>query len=236
MQVDVIPTVNEARSDDLLQKTVIVIDVLRATSTIVTALAHHCSAVIPVETVNQAKQLQQPDDWLGGERHCKKIPGFHCGNSPSEYTSPELSGKRIIMTTTNGTRAIHKCQRAYRTIAGSLLNAEACAKAAFALKRDVVIVCAGTSDEFCLEDGLCAGLFIRYLQQLSEEHLETNDLGAAMKLAYNHAAERLEETLFESASGKRLCKLGLQSDVSFCAQLNRYDLVPIWKEDAMIRF
>ncbi|MDF2720415.1 MAG: 2-phosphosulfolactate phosphatase [Paenibacillus sp.] len=236
MRVDVIPTVNEARVDGLFQKTVIVIDVLRATSTIVTALAHHCSSVIPVETVNQALQLQQPGDLLGGERQCKKIAGFHYGNSPLEYTAADISGKRIVMTTTNGTRAIQKCQRAFRTLAGSLLNAEACAKAAFSLRRDVAIVCSGTRDEFCLEDGLCAGLLLCYLRQLNEEPVATNDFGIAMQLAYERSAGRLTETLLDSDSGQRLCKLGLEEDVHFCAQLNRFELVPVWKEPEMIRF
>ncbi|TMV51414.1 2-phosphosulfolactate phosphatase [Paenibacillus mesophilus] len=236
MHVDVIANINEARSDDFIQKTVIAIDVLRATSTIVTALAHGCSAIMPVETVNQAIQLQQEGDLLGGERFCKKIAGFHYGNSPAEYTSPAVTGKRIILTTTNGTRAIQKAQRACRLLAGSLLNARACAKAAFAQKRDVVIVCAGTQDEFCLEDGLCAGLLIRYLQEMSEEKTEANDLGVAMKHAFEAVRDRVEETLLSCASGRRLSKIGNRDDVRFCSQLDLFDLVPTWKDQSMILF
>lgn len=236
MFVDVIASVNEARSDDFIQKTVIVIDVLRATSTIVTALAHGCSAVVPVETVNQAKQLQEPGDLLGGERYCKKIAGFQYGNSPFEYRGAGLSGKRVILTTTNGTRAIQKSQKAYRVLAGSMLNAMACAKTAYALNRNIAIVCAGTQDEFCLEDGLCAGLLIRHLEQLGERKPETNDLGLAMKLAYDSACERIDQTLLDCASGKKLSKLGQKDDVLFCAQRNVFDLVPVLKDQTMILF
>ncbi|PYI55067.1 2-phosphosulfolactate phosphatase [Paenibacillus flagellatus] len=236
MQVDVISSVIEVRSDDFVQKTVIAIDVLRATSTIVTALAHGCSSVVPVETVNQAKQLQLPEDLLGGERFCKKIAGFHFGNSPFEYMTPDIAGKRIVLTTTNGTRAIQKAQRASHVLAGSLLNASACARAAVALKRDVVILCAGTQDEFSLEDGLCAGLLIRKLEDVSNECPETNDFGAAMRLAYDSASDRLEETLLQGSNGKRLSKIGYREDVSFCSQIDRFDLVPILRDQAMIRF
>lgn len=236
MQVDVIPTVNETRADELNQKTVIVIDVLRATSTIVTALQHGCPAVVPVETVQQAKQVQRPDDLLGGERYCKKIAGFHLGNSPTEYTPPGIAGRRVVLTTTNGTRAIQKAQRAGCLLIGSLLNAEACARAAFSVKRDVVVVCSGTQDEFCLEDGLCAGLLLHELSRLDGEPLPTNDLGLAMMLAWDTAKDRLEETLLSCASGKRLTKLGHRDDVVHCAQTNRFALVPVWKEQSLVRF
>lgn len=236
MRVDVIPNVSEARTDDLIQKTVIVIDVLRATSTIVTALEHGCAAVMPVETVNQAKQYQDTGDLLGGERFCKKIAGFHFGNSPSEYASSDIIGKRIVLTTTNGTRAIQKSQRAWRMLVGSMLNVEACAKAAFSLNRDIAILCAGAQDEFCLEDGLCAGMLLRYLRQFDEERLETNDLGAAMMLACDAMGDRLEETMLGCEGGKRLSKLGYRDDVTFCAQLNLYPIVPVWKDQLIVRF
>lgn len=234
MQVNVISSVNEARGDDFLNKTVIVIDVLRATSTIVTALAHGCSGIVPAETVQQAKQLQEPRDLLGGERFCKKIAGFHYGNSPLEYRSPEIIGNRVILTTTNGTRAIQKSLRADHVIAGSLLNAKACAKKAVELQREVAIVCAGTQDEFSLEDGLCAGLIVReFLQQVDREAQGVNDLGLAMLHAFTHAETSLEHTLLACFNGKKLCRMGLQADVSFCAQVNAYDLVPVLQGQLM---
>lgn len=234
MQVNVISSVNEARSDDLLNKTVIVIDVLRATSTIVTALSHGCSGIMPVETVQQAKQLQLPGDLLGGERFCKKIAGFHYGNSPLEFMTPDIAGSRIILTTTNGTRAIQKSIRADYVLAGSLLNATACARKALELRRDIAIMCSGTQDEFSLEDGLCAGLIVReLLQEIGEASTDVNDLGIAMLHTYAAAEPELEHIMFTCTNGRRLSRMGLESDVSFCAQVNLYPLVPVLDGELM---
>ncbi|WP_127586046.1 2-phosphosulfolactate phosphatase [Paenibacillus koleovorans] len=227
MQIHVIPSVIEARSDDFVYKTVIVIDVLRATSTIVTALAHGASGIVPVETVQQAKQQQEPDDWLGGERFCKKIAGFHLGNSPLEFQGPDVAGRRIILTTTNGTRAIQKSLRAESVLAGSLLNVEAAARRAAELRREIAIVCSGTQDEFCLEDGLCAGALVEELvRKTGAEQLEVNDFGLAMRQAYLSCHDDLPTALLASASGRKLCKLGNRDDVLYCAQLNRHPIVP----------
>lgn len=233
MQVDVISSVNEARSDDFINKTVIVIDVLRATSVIVTALAHRCRGVVPAETVQQAKSLQQSDDLLGGERFCKKIAGFDFGNSPLEYMTLQIEGKKVILTTTNGTRAIQKTQKAANVLTGSLLNAMACANAARQLKRDVMIVCAGTQDQFSLEDGLCAGLILEEMKKEGEE-VETNDLGTAMISVYRNLGENIEHALLNCSNGKKLSRLGFQEDVLYCSLVNRYDFVPVLKGEMLV--
>ncbi|MDF2671494.1 MAG: 2-phosphosulfolactate phosphatase [Paenibacillus sp.] len=233
MQVNVISSVNEARSDDFIHKTVIVIDVLRATSTIVTALAHDCSCIIPVETVQQAKQLQTPGDRLGGERYCKKIAGFHYGNSPLEYMSPDLAGSRVIMTTTNGTRAIQKSLKADHVLAGCLLNASACARKAASLGKEIAIVCAGTQDHFCFEDGLCAGVLVRELLQSGAGYKNVNDVGLAMLHAFANVQGHLEEALLSSASGQKFSRMGCSEDVSFCSQLDLYSIVPAMQGIAM---
>lgn len=234
MQVNVIASVHEARSEELLGRTVIVIDVLRATSTIVTALAQGATAILPVETVQQAKLAQQPGDLLGGERYSKRIAGFDLGNSPLEYQDPAIEGRRIVLTTTNGTRAIQKSSRADFVLAGSLLNAEACARKAADLNRNIAIVCSGTQDEFALEDGLCAGLLVRELERIWGGGCESiNDLGLAMHHAYLEAEPQLERVLLASASGKKLTQLGLRADVRFCAQVNAYPLVPMLHGELM---
>ncbi len=236
MQVDVIASVNEARSDDFINKTVVVIDVLRATSTIVTALEFGCAGVIPVETVSQALKLQESGMLLGGERFCKKILGFDLGNSPVEYMHRDLTEKRIIITTTNGTRALQKTHKAANILAGSVLNARSCAEAAIQLKRDIVLVCAGTQDDFSLEDGLCAGLIADELCELSGEAIALNDLGTAMQAAYRHVKDCLETVILESANGKKLSKMGLKEDVIYCCRKNRYQTVPFMHEQMMLPF
>lgn len=229
MQVDVIASVNEARSDEFIHKTAVVIDVLRATSTIITALSNGCTEVQPAETVCQAKNLWQPGDWLGGERYGKKITGFHAGNSPYEYIGEETRGKKIILTTTNGTRAIQKSYKATHIIAGSFLNASACAHALLSLRKDVVILCSGAQDAFALEDGLCAGLILNELHKQAEHGmtLQINDFGKAMQSAYLQHAEHLLDALLECTGGKRLSKLGYQHDIEYCAGVNTVPVVPI---------
>jgi 2-phosphosulfolactate phosphatase len=235
MQIDVIAMIGEARSDDMVHKTVIVIDVLRATSTMITALARGCSDIVPVETVLRAKELQRDGDLLGGERFCKKIPGFDLGNSPLEYLDADIAGKRIIMTTTNGTRGIQKACKAEHILAGSLLNGRACAGAAFDFRRDIVIVCAGTQDVFSLEDGLCAGQIIEELKMLhGEKSFNVNDFGIAMHNSFLHVQSNLTEALFHCWNGNRLNKLGFGSDIRYCSQINVSEIVPIMDRGAMV--
>ncbi|GIQ70696.1 2-phosphosulfolactate phosphatase [Xylanibacillus composti] len=228
MRVDVIATVNEARSDDFLHKTAIVIDVLRATSTIVTALEFGSDGVIPVETVGQAKALKsgREEELLGGERYGRKIAGFDLGNSPFEYMKEQVKGKKIILTTTNGTRAIQKSHKAQHILVGSLLNAASCARAAASFKRDIVIVCAGTQDQFSLEDGLCAGSLLEELLA-HESSLEMGDFARAMLLAFKQCKGRLPEAILSAANAKRMVRQGWKADVLYCAKRNIYDIAPL---------
>ncbi|CAG7642316.1 2-phosphosulfolactate phosphatase [Paenibacillus allorhizosphaerae] len=234
MNVQVISSVNEARAEDLNQKTVIVIDVLRATSTMLTALANGCREITPVETVIQAKQQQETGALLGGERNCKKIPGFDFGNSPLEYTGPHVDGKSLVITTTNGTRAIQKAGKAHRILIGSMLNARACAEAA-AASGEAVILCSGTNDAFALEDGLCAGLIAQELIDCmpSGKQVTLNDFGLSMLYAYGSVRDRLTETLLSCSNGKRLTRLGFREDVLHCAQVNILHFAPVVQDGKM---
>jgi 2-phosphosulfolactate phosphatase len=235
MQVQVISSVNEASSAKFHHKTAIIIDVLRATSTIISAIEAGASCVLPAETVMEARALQKPGDLLGGERFCRKIAGFDLGNSPDEYSEQNVAGKRVILTTTNGTRAIHKSMRADYVLTASLLNAEASAKAALDLRRDVVLLCAGSHDEFAIEDGLCAGLVLNKLQELGGAPVETDDFGIAMLALYRNRANHIVETLLSGMSGKRLCKLGFKKDVEACAAVDVYQTVPRLNGDLLTR-
>ncbi|MDR6549342.1 2-phosphosulfolactate phosphatase [Paenibacillus qinlingensis] len=237
MHIEVIATICEARSDEFLHKTVIVVDVLRATSTIITALMNGCKGVVPVETVIKAKELAREGDLLGGERYCKKIPGFDFGNSPLEYSREAVQGKRVILTTTNGTRGIQKATKADRVLAGALINAKAVAEAAIDLKRDTVIVCAGTQDVFSLEDGICAGLILDEIAAiLGESQMMTNDFGLAMRGSYLEAKDRLLATLLACTNGKKMKKSGFLADVELCAKVNTTDCVPVLEHDQMVLY
>lgn len=234
MQVQVYASVNEISSVQFGGKTVIVIDVLRATSTIVSALAAGAASVTPAETVMDARAAQRPGELLGGERYCKKIAGFDLGNSPDEYNPETVADRRIILTTTNGTRALHKAMRADYVLAAAMLNASACAKAAVELRRDVVLLCAGAHDRFAAEDGLCAGLLIKRFQALCPAAVETDDLGTAMLGFFQASEPNLLEVMSRGVTGRKLIKLGLKKDVERCAEVDALTEVPRLNGNSLI--
>lgn len=227
MQVEMFSTVGEVRSEELIGKTVVVMDILRATSCIVTALENGCEKVIPMETLGQAKGQQQENVLLGGERFCKKIQGFDFGNSPLEYEASSVKDRTIVMTTTNGTRAIHKSLKGDLILIGSFLNGEAVARMAVRYGKDVALVCAGTKDRYALEDGLCAGYIAHCIEELKVGGVYMGDLARSMRLAYESCSEKLPDTLLDCESGRRLTKLGFSKDVHYCAQRGISDVVPV---------
>ncbi|MGG1660151.1 2-phosphosulfolactate phosphatase [Brevibacillus sp. NRS-1366] len=233
MRIEVVPTVEEIRFDQISNHVVVVIDVLRASSTIVTALGNGFLSVIPVETIGQANSLRTADSVLAGERYCRKIPDFDCNNSPTEIAQKKNNGNHLILTTTNGTRAIQKAERASALLIGCFLNATACIKHALAFHLDITLYCAGTRSEFSLEDGLAAGLMIVEAQKL-HTNLQVCDLGEALKASFLQLAEKLGEQLLQTTTGKRLVQHHFTSDIHYCAQVDHYNLVPFVKEKRIL--
>lgn len=236
MQITVLSHVKDMERLQLNHQTVIVIDVLRATSNMITALTHGCREIIPLESIEAAIHLKEAGDLLGGERNCCKLPDFDFGNSPFEYMNQIVLDKRILMTTTNGTRVIQRVNQAKSILAGAFLNARACANAALELNQEIIILCAGTNDTFSWEDGLCAGLILHELLLLTNSTLQANDLGLCMLSSYLEVQTRLLPALLQSANGKKLCQLGFESDISYCASVNITDTVPIFTNGMLIPF
>ncbi|WP_058303705.1 2-phosphosulfolactate phosphatase [Gorillibacterium timonense] len=240
MKLELIPSLGEADEFAFDGKTVIVIDTLRATSNIVTALTSGVRAIVPAATREEAQTLWQPGDMRGGERGAIPIPGFELGNSPSEYERPDLLGRRIILTTTNGTRAIAAAASAKRLLAASLLNARASAEAIASVGGDTVILCAGTRNLFCAEDGLAAGAVLAELlgkMQTGPHALHDCDMDDYCRVMLGYFAahrDNLAAELYRSDSGRRLTKLGFSKDVAFCAQLNRYCTVPCFVNGELV--
>jgi 2-phosphosulfolactate phosphatase len=226
MQITVLSSVREALPQHLTNQTVIVIDVLRATSNMITAMMHGCKSIIPIETIEETKSLKAAGDLLGGERNCHKLIDFDFGNSPLEYMTPLIQDKRILLTTTNGTRVIQKASEAKHVLAGAFLNAQACALAAIELNENITILCAGTNDIFSWEDGLCAGLIVHELQQVINVPFQINDLGLCMQSSYLEAHSNLLQALLRSANGLKLRHLGFEADIMYCAKVNITDYVP----------
>lgn len=235
MRIEVIASVNEIKTEDLTNKTAIVIDVLRASTVIITALEQGSLSVTAADTMGAAIQLSHEGDLLGGERYCRKITGFDLGNSPLEYNSSIVHGKHVILTTTNGTRCLQKASKAANVLVGAFINGKACAQAAYQLKRDIIILCAGSRQLFAWEDGLCAGYITNELCSLLEDqHLMINDLGLAMQSSFRAEQHELEDVLMRTQTGTRLHKLGFTEDIMYCAGLDRTQMVPILHEGLII--
>ncbi len=238
-------TPQEVDPGEVEGSTAVVIDVLRATSTIVEALAAGARAVYPTisseEAIRLANSLGRDDTLLCGERKGLKVEGFDLGNSPAEFTAERVEGKRLVMSTTNGTRAFLAVEDADRVIAASLLNLSAAARAVSGAER-LVLVCSGRENRFSLEDALCTGMILRALEgdgparkgkRARSSDLDRDDTSRAV-LALARAHEPTTDLLLQTGAGVALVEVGLQDDVLYCASQDRHQLVPeMW--DRVIR-
>jgi 2-phosphosulfolactate phosphatase len=200
---------------DLGGSIAVVFDVLRATSTMITALAHGAAGIWPVRTIEEAWALKEkrPAALLGGERHGDRIDGFDLGNSPLEY-GDNVRGMEIISTTTNGTIALRAVEHASCVLAASLLNNGATAlHLAERPSREVVIVCAGTFREAALEDILAAGMLISLLPGRP-----LTDSAEVALAVYRQERADLSGALCRATNGRALMAKGRRAEVDWCAQ------------------
>jgi 2-phosphosulfolactate phosphatase len=198
----------------------VVVDVLRATSTIAQALAGGYRRVLCCGEVEEARTLREElgGGVLAGERRCVRIPGFDRGNSPSEFV--EASGDTVVLSTTNGTRAlVAAALRCERVFAASLLNLDAVVGAAVAGGGDVAVFCAGVKGEFAMDDAYVAG---RLVERLGGEPTDAG--AAARRLAASFASA--EEGLRASRSARNLLGAGLEGDIAWCARESVLEVVP----------
>lgn len=233
MRVDVALSISYIKQEEVNKKTVIVIDSLRATSTIITALYLGAAKVIPVETVGQALHyFGDQNTLLIGERYSKKINGFDAGNSPHELHSLDLKDKIIVITTTNGTKAIQKVKKATTILIGCLLNLEHCVQQALELKKDIVIVCAGRRGDFALEDGVTAGLMI---DQIAQNKLGAvlSDEALMLRMTLEEYIKKFRALIYKGGSGQRLIETGQEDDLHYCLQTNLYQLTAVYKDEAL---
>lgn len=230
MKVDIVFLPAELEGRDLSDSVCIVLDIFRATSSIVTAFANGCKAIVPVLSIAEGQSLvdQKESCLLAGERHSLKIDGFDFGNSPLEFSEARVKGRQIIMTTTNGTVAIRSTEGAFQTLIGSFLNATAVCEQAQTYEKDIVIVCAGTERKFSLEDALCAGLLVETLRDGNSEAVLSDSAYAAL-LMYSQAKDGLTALAIEGKNGKRLCELNREDDVDYCLQREIFDVVPAYR-------
>jgi 2-phosphosulfolactate phosphatase len=221
---------------DVTGRLVAVIDVLRASSTIAAALANGARAVIPLENsddvVRTAKAFERRDVRLAGERKMLPIPGFDLGNSPGDFTREAVEGKTIIMATTNGTPAIAAAQGARDVVIASYVNYTpvlTMMRAALRGGADVTLVCAGRDRQFSLEDAGCAG---RYVFNVSKRMtgIELNDAAQACVLIDRKYGDRVLGLFDASEHGRALRDAGFGDDLTACAAVDSYPIIPIYQE------
>ncbi len=233
MKVNVYPAVPALPAEQLAGFTPVAVDTLRATSTIVTAMQSGARAVVPMlepeEALAAARALTAGTFVLGGERGGVKIPGFDLGNSPAEYTAAAVAGKLVLFTTTNGTRVIRRAQPLGPVYILSFLNVGAVAAALWRAGADVAVACAGTGDQFSLEDIACAGALVDGLAALTAQP-DMNDLAWAARAIYQGHQEHLTELLQTARHGQKLMRLGLQADLALCARQDIIPVVPVCRD------
>jgi 2-phosphosulfolactate phosphatase len=212
-------------------RTVVVVDILRATSCMVTAFAHGIKSIIPYAKLEDCMARKDAECFTAGERDGKKVDGFDLGNSPFEYMDKNLKGKSIAFTTTNGTQAIVKSKGAREIIIGSFLNISAVANHLQKGENSVLIVCAGWKGKVNLEDTLFAGALIELLKDTFEPEC---DAPLAAHHLYTLAKSNMLEFLKPSSHVKRLARLGIEKDIEFCLTLDHYSVVPVLKDDALV--
>lgn len=227
MRLDIINKKEDIIPLQLVGKSVVVIDVLRATSTIVAAFENGCREVIAVATPQEASNIKNRlgvQGVLGGERKKQKLPGFDFGNSPREYTLERLSGKTLVFTTTNGTALINSCIFGKEILIASFRNAEAvvgCLKNNW----EVLLACAGTKGTFSLEDNLLAGYLSLLVSKKYPDSLLSEKCKNAIKL-FKMLEKDIPGILEKTPHGHGLALLGLEKDISYCLEKNKAPLVP----------
>jgi 2-phosphosulfolactate phosphatase len=232
--IDVYLLPSLVQPEELVGRSVVVIDVLRATTTIVSALAAGATQVIPCQEVDEAKRIAAElagGALLGGERGGRQIAGFDLGNSPAEYSRERVGGKAVAFTTTNGTRAMLRCRQARRVLLGAFVNFSAVCRELAGEER-IAMMCAGTDGQVTREDALLAGAVVDDLVRTKQDSSPVlNDQAEIAADAWRTAVRLLIDrplgmTLRDSRGGRNLIEIGHENDIDLAAQLDRFDIVP----------
>lgn len=223
MKIDVCYTPELIHQFDVTDKTVVVIDILRATSCMVAGLASGVEKIKPVASVEECESLGKAGYLMAGERDGKKLPQFQLGNSPFDYMDASVKGKKIAATTTNGTRAIDLSKDAPEVLIGAFLNLKSIVAHLSKSERDILLFCAGWKGKYNLEDSLFAGAVIDGLKKQAE--LDTDAATSAFYL-YEGMKDDLYYYISRSNHAKRLTKFGIMKDIEFCSRVNEFDVLP----------
>lgn len=217
---------------ELQGKIVVVIDILRATSCMVTALSEGVESIKPVATLDQCMQLGKRGYLTAAERGGQQVEGFDLGNSPRAYLDKAYAGKKVAVTTTNGTLAITKsAPYAKQVLIGAFLNISALAEYLRQQPEDVVLLCAAWKGKVNMEDTLFAGALVSMLQ---DTHEPCCDSPLATRTLYEAVKDQLFDYLMQSSHARRLRKFGVEDDIRFCLERDAFSVIPVLKGEELV--
>lgn len=227
MKISVYASSSHVKPAAIKGRVAVVVDMLRASSTIIAALNNGAATIAPMPNIEQCIAIRSAnrDILLGGERHADKIQGFDFGNSPLEYTKSKVSGKNIVLCTSNGSKAIKSADYTKKIIIGALINVTAVAKKLLKLKSDVAIICAGTDGKFSIDDIVTAGAVISRLKE-NGAHPELDDLGILCVQIYDNNRNDLHALMKDSQHYSFLNDLGYTDDLKYCLKEDQVDFAP----------
>ncbi len=211
---------------------VVVTDIFRATSCMVTGFAYGVQSIIPVATVEECKEFQDRGYVAAAERNAEKVDGFDLDNSPFSFMDDRLVGAKIAMTTTNGTLSITKAKKdAVKVIVGAFLNLQAVVAYLREQPYDVLVLCAGWKGRPNLEDTLFAGAVV---DALKDDYFVAEDSAILSMRAYEHSKDNMALYLSNSSHVRRLQRLGINKDIKYCLQRDLYDVVPVLRGNELV--
>jgi len=235
VRLDVFFTPNQVKPVETAGRLVVIVDVLRASTTVATALGNGAKTVIPVEGADEvifrSKEFARSQILLAGEQKMFPIAGFDIGNSPQAFTPAVVEGKTILITTTNGTRTLLGVQNARDIVIASYVNFSAVLalmKVAASSNTDIAIICAGEEGVFTLEDSACAGRYVRAIPKRAD--IKTNDAAAASVVIEKKYGDNIAKVFKESSHGQALESAGFGDDLAAAAQVDSYPVVPIYQD------
>ncbi len=213
---------------------VVVIDILRASSSICVALEHGAERIIPVADVAEAKAYREKGFVIAAERNGEMIEGFDFGNSPFSFMGENVKGKSIAFSTTNGTQAINVAKNAHQVVIGSFLNLDALCDWLLKQEKDVLCLCSGWKNRFNLEDTLFAGAVVHRLKNSGLSDTQCDSAIAAEHL-YLSAKDDMYRFLENSSHRKRLERLHIERDIEYCLTPNQTRVIPVLQGEMLVK-
>jgi 2-phosphosulfolactate phosphatase len=238
MKVQLFLTAVPLNRAELEGKTVVVIDVLRSSTSICAALMAGAKGVIPTAGAGEAGEMWakigSDSGVLAGERDGVKIENFSLGNSPSEFTDETVGGKSVVMTTTNGTSIFSKVHGAGVILSGALTNVSAVSRRVADIGKDVVIVCSGLEGGFSIEDTIAGGMLINKLITVHNKDLSFNDAASLALLLYRTNKTAIRQAVRQGEHGRFLASVGFAQDVETATEIDSMPVVPVLKDGRLV--